>query len=257
MIHPTAIIEKGANLGEGVKIGPYSIIGKDVTIGAGTEIGSHCVIGGWTKIGSANKISSSVIIGAEPQDFKYKGFKSFVEVGDNNVIREFVTIHRAADEGGKTIVGNSNMLMAYVHIAHNCVLGNEITIANSVGLSGHIEIDDQAVIGGMTGIHQFVKVGKIAMIGGYSKVVKDIPPFAIADGQPAVLYGINYRGLRRRGANDKVRADLKQAYKYIMDPKFNISQAVEKIKKDIKQGKEIRHLINFLKNPSRMGIMGK
>lgn len=257
MIHPTAIIEKGAKIGLGVTIGPYSIIGKNVVIGKNTTIGPHCVIEGWTSIGDGNQIGVSVVIGAPPQDIKYKNFKSFVEIGDNNIIREFVTVHRAADEAGKTIIGSNNMLMAYVHVAHNCRIGNENIIANLVGISGHVEIEDQVTIGGMAGIHQFTKIGKMSMIGGYSKVIKDVPPYAIVDGQPIKLYGTNYRGLRRRGLDEGLRTDIKLAFKYIMDPKLNITQAIENIKRDIKQGKEIQHLIKFLKNPSRLGIVGK
>jgi len=257
MIHPTAIIEKGAKIGKNVVIGPHCVIGKDVEIGKDTAVGPNCVIEGWTKIGSGNQISASVVIGGPPQDVKYKNFKSFVEIGDNNIIREFVTVHRAAEEGGKTIVGDGNMLMAYVHIAHNCHVGNENIIANLVGLSGHVEMEDQITIGGMTGIHQFAKIGKMAMIGGYSKVAKDVPPFSIVDGQPIKLYGTNYRGLRRRGMDQQLRNEIKQAFKYIMDPKMNITQAIERIKKNIKIGKELQHLIKFLKTPSRLGIVGK
>ncbi|MFH1454156.1 MAG: acyl-ACP--UDP-N-acetylglucosamine O-acyltransferase [Armatimonadota bacterium] len=257
VIHPTAIIDQGAKLGKGVEVGPYSIIGKNVIIGDNTKIASHCVIEGWTKIGSNNKIGVSSVIGAPPQDLKYKDFESYVEIGDNNILREFITVHRAADEGGKTVIGNDNMLMAFVHVAHNCVLGSGIVIANSTGLSGHVEVEDHAVIGGMTGIHQFAKIGKMAMVGGFSKVVKDVPPFSIADGQPIKLYGINYRGLARKGIDEKGRKELKKAYKYIMDSKLNIGQAVDEINSNLNSDKEVRHLVDFLNNPSRLGIVGK
>lgn len=257
MIHSTAIIEKGARIGKGTSIGPYCVIGKNVVIGKNNKINSHCVIEGWTKIGDNNQIGISVIIGSAPQDMKYKDFKSFVEIGDNNIIREFVTIHRGAEEASRTIIGNGNMLMAYVHVAHNCRLGNENILANLVGLSGHVEVEDMVVIGGMAGVHQFTKIGKMAMVGGYSKLIKDVPPYALVDGQPARLYGINHIGLRRRDVNAKTRSEIKQAYKYIMEGKFNISQAIDKMKKELTLTKELKHLIDFLKNPSRLGIIGK
>lgn len=255
MIHPSAIIEKGVKIGKNVEIGPFSIITKNVEIGSHCKIGSNVLIDGWTTLGEGCDISHGAVIGTPPQDFKYKGEKSFVHVGKNNIIREYVTIHRASDKGGETCVGDSNLLMAYVHIAHNCILGNNIVIANYTGLSGHVEIDDQAVVGGLTGIHQFCRIGRLAMVGGYSKVIKDIPPFVMADGQPARLYGINARGLRRRDISEKARIDIKKAYNLLTDLKLNLSQAIEAIKKNIKSGPEIDYLLCFLQNPSRMGIL--
>jgi len=238
-----------------VEIGPYCIIGENVSIDRGCRLNSGVVIEGWTQIGKNNLISHGAVIGTEPQDIKYKNEETYVKIGDGNIIREFVTIHRAATKGHATIIGNFNMLMAYVHVAHNCILGNEITIANSVGLSGHVEVEDQAVIGGMAGIHQFVKIGRLAMVGGFSKVTKDIPPFAIVDGQPARLYGINFRGMRRRNIGSEIRSDIKTAFKIMSDSGLSLSESIKKIKKTLKSSPELNHLIHFLENPSRMGIL--
>lgn len=254
-IHPSSIINSQAILEEGVEIGPFSIIGKNVKIGKNTKIHSSVLIDGWTTIGENCDIYTGTIIGTPPQDLKYKGEKTYVIIGNNNIIREYVTIHRSSGKENKTLIGSNNLIMAYVHIAHNCIIGNQIVIANSCGLSGHVEIHNQSIIGGFVGIHQFVKIGKLAMIGGYSKIVKDIPPFAIADGQPAKLYGINAIGLKRKGISLQERNNLKRAYKLLCHSNLNLSQAINAIQLEINPTNEINELINFLKNPSKMGIL--
>lgn len=255
VIHPTAVVSKGAVLGKGVVVGPFTVIGENVKIDDGTVIGPSCMIDGWTKIGKNCQITYGAAIGTPPQDLKYRGQKNFVEIGDCNIIREFVSIHRSALAGGKTVIGNNNMLMGYVHVAHDCIIGNEVVVANYTGFSGHVEIEDRAIIGGMTGIHQFVRIGSLAMIGGYSKVVKDIPPFAMADGQPAKLFGLNIRGLIRRSVSSDSRKNLKKAYGYIISPKHNLTQAINQIKKNVKNTAEVKHLIKFLEAPSKMGVL--
>lgn len=253
-IHPCAIIHPGAVLAEDVEVGPFSIVGPHVTIGAGTKIHSSVVVDGWTEIGAGNEIYPGAVIGVAPQDLRYSGERSYVRIGDRNVIREYVTVHRASDAEGLTAIGDDNLIMAYTHVAHNCLLGNQIIIANAVGLAGHVEIEDQAVIGGMCGVHQFVRVGRLAMLGGMAKVRQDVPPFGMVDGQPARIYGMNIRGMQRRGVTKEARLGLKKAYRLILRSGLNLSQAVDAIRRTVSSTEEVEHLLRFLESPSRMGI---
>ena len=236
-------------------IGPYCIIGENVSVGKGTKLHSSVILDGWTQIGENNEIYPGAIIGVPPQDLKYKGEKSYVRIGNGNIIREYVTIHRAAGGEEVTLIGDNNLLMAYVHVAHNCSLGNNIIIANSVGLSGHVQIEDSAVIGGMVGSHQYVRIGKLAMVGGYTKLVKDVPPYSLVDGYPALIFSINHRGLKRHGFSRELRSLLKTAIHYITSPRLNLKQAIQKIKEELPSSPEMEHLINFLEAPSKRGIM--
>lgn len=240
-------------LADDVQIGPYSLIGENVTIGPRTVIGSHVVIEGWTTIGENCQIFHGAAIGIQPQDFKFKGMRSYVKIGDNNVIREFVTIHRGSKEEETTAIGHGNFLMAYVHVGHNCLINSHVVISNASSLAGHVEIEDKAVIGGMSGFHQFVRVGSLAMVGGYARVVKDVPPYSLVAGQPARLYGLNSIGLKRQSIPKEVQMDLKKAYRSIMQK--NRIQAIEDIKAHISPGDQVNHLIRFLENPSKMGII--
>ena len=253
MIHKTAIIKDGAKIEEDAEIGPYCIIGEHAQIGSGTILGSHVTVDGWTTIGKNNRIYHGAVLGTPPQDYKYKGQRSYVRIGNDNLIREYVTIHCASQEEAETSVGDGNFLMAYVHIGHNCRLGDCNTLSNAVSLAGHIEMEDRAVIGGMTGLHQFVRVGRLAMIGGYARVVKDVPPYSLVAGQPARLFGINTIGLKRQNISEKTRADIKRAYKIIS--RRNRLQALEEIKSSIDDSPEIAHLLDFLEHPSKMGII--
>jgi len=255
-VYKYAIVDDGAEIGDGVEIGPYAIIGPDVKIGEGTIIGPGVIIEKGVKIGKYCKISPGVIIGGLPQDLKYKGEESSVVIGDYNVIREYVTINRSSKKNGVTYIGNKNFLMAYVHIAHDCIIGNEVVIANSVGLSGHTVVEDKASLGGFVGVHQFVRIGKMAMIGGYSKIVQDIPPFMLADGKPAVIYGLNTTGLKRQGINSEVREELKKAHRLIYRAHLPLREAIAEIEK-LKQFEEIKVLLNFLKAKSLRGILLK
>ncbi len=238
-----------------MEIGPFTIIGKNVIIGKGTKIHSSVLINGWTTIGEDNEIYKGTVIGEEPQDMKYKGEKSYVIIGDRNSFREYVTIHRAADAGGATIIGDENLLMNYIHVAHNCVLGNQIVIANMVGFAGHVTIEDQVVFGGLSGIHQFVRIGKMAMIAGYSKVLQDIPPFSLVEGQPARILGLNIPGLRRRKVQPDSRNALKKAINIIKSRKFKRTDALEVIRKEVDITPEVEHLLQFMSNPSKQGIL--
>ena len=209
IVHPNAFVDSSAELHDGVSIASGAIIGPNVVIDSGTQIGPNAVIEGKTKIGKNNKVFPNVFIGLEPQDLKYKGASTEVVIGDNNTFRECVTINKATDEGEKTIIGNNNLLMAYTHIGHNCELGNGIVLSNSVQVAGHVKVEDKAIIGGCLGIHQFVHVGYLAMIGGMTRVDRDVPPFCLAEGHPGRLRGLNRVGIKRSGLMGNKDFDLK------------------------------------------------
>lgn len=253
-IHPSAIVDPSAQIAEGAEIGPFSIIHGNVSIGAGTKLHSSVVIGEWTEIGENNEIFPGAVIGVAPQDLRYSGERAYTKLGNRNVIREYVTIHRASDAEGVTSIGDDNLLMAYTHVAHNCLLGNQIVIANSVGIAGHVEIEDQAVLGGMCGLHQFVRIGKLAMLGGMAQIRQDIPPYAMVDGQPARVFGMNIRGMQRRGIDKDSRQALKSCYRLILQSGLNLTQAINSIKANVEQTNEVAHLVKFLESPSKMGV---
>lgn len=251
-VHETAVVHSGAKIGKNVEIGPYAVIGENVEIGDNTEIGSHAVIKGWTEIGKNNKIFTGASIGQEPQDLKFEGEKSYLTIGDNNKIREYATIHRGTEEGGgKTKIGNDNLIMAYAHVAHDCQLGDNIILGNAVNMAGHVMIEDSAVISGLTGIHQFVRIGKMVMVGAHSKVVKDVPPYILVDGHPATVNGINVVGLRRNDVTPELRKEIKTAYKCLYRSNLNISQAIEKMDQELDSSPEIEHFLRFLRNAQR------
>jgi len=208
-VHPNAFVDPSAELHDGVIISQGAIVGPNVTIGQGTEIGPNAVITGKTKLGRNNKVFPNVFIGLDPQDLKYKGASPEVIIGDNNTFRECVTINKATYEGEKTIIGNNNLLMAYSHIGHNCELGNRIVLSNSVQVAGHVKIEDKAIIGGCLGVHQFVHIGYLAMIGGMTRVDRDVPPFCLAEGHPGRLRGLNRIGIKRSGLLENKDFDLK------------------------------------------------
>ncbi|MCA9794412.1 MAG: acyl-ACP--UDP-N-acetylglucosamine O-acyltransferase [Candidatus Eremiobacteraeota bacterium] len=253
-IHPSALVNPKAEIADDVEIGPFTIVGENVKIGRGTKIHSSVVLDGWTEIGEDNEIYPGAVIGVAPQDLRYSGERAYVRIGHRNVIREYVTVHRASDEEGLTAIGDDNLIMAYTHVAHNCLLGNQIIVANSVGLAGHVEIEDQAVLGGMCGVHQFVRVGRLAMLGGMAKVSQDVPPFAMVDGQPARIFGMNIRGMQRRGVTKEARLGLKNCYRLILRSGLNLSQALSAIRATVDNTDEVRHLLRFLESPSRMGV---
>ena len=252
MIHPTAIISPDAQLEEGVEIGPYAIIGSDVKIGKNTVIGPHTVIDDYVHIGEGNRIFQFCSIGAPPQDLKFGGEKTRVIIGNFNTIREFVTIHRATSADiGVTIIGDHNLLMAYVHIAHNCKLGNNIVMVNYAGLAGHIHVEDYAIIGGLTGIHQFCRIGAHSIIGGASAVVKDVPPYAMAQGNHAKLFGLNLIGLKRRDFSEKTIKALKDAYRIIFRSHLLLKEALKKAQDEVEDVPEVKHFIKFIKESER------
>lgn len=245
-IHPTAMIDPEAQLDERVWIGPYCVIEGGTKVGAGTVLESNVIVKRGTSIGKRCRIWPNVVLGHEPQDLKFKGEESFVEIGDDNVLREMVTIHRATGEGEKTVIGNANVLMAYAHIGHNCVVGDHNMISNSAGIAGHVTIEDKTVIGGFVGIHQFVHVGRMAMVGGLSKVVQDVPPFCICDGRPAKIHGLNIRGLRRNGVPPEERNQVSAAFKLLYRSGLNTAQALEKIHQTIPTSATLDELVDFI-----------
>lgn len=256
-IHPTALVHPGAELDEGVEIGPFTTVGEHVRIGRGTVVMSSVVLDGWTTLGCDNVVFPGAVIGVAPQDLRYRGQRSYVRIGDRNQLREFVTIHRAADEEGHTTVGSDNLLMGYVHVAHNCEIGNQVVIANYAGMAGHAIIEDQATLGGMCGVHQFARIGRLSMVGGLSKVTKDVPPFTIVDGQPVRIYGLNFRGLQRRGVGREARMALKRALRLLTSSGLNVGRAAEAIQEMGTPFPEVQHLVGFLKAPSRMGVLNR
>jgi UDP-N-acetylglucosamine acyltransferase len=250
--HPTAIIHSGAEIEEGVIIGPYSIIGENVRIRKGTSIGSHCVLDGITEIGENCKFFPFSSIGAAPQDLKYKNEETSVVIGNNNTFREFVTVHRGTKTGrGKTVIGEDNFFMAYVHIAHDCIIGNRSILANASTLGGHVEIGNDSIIGGLTGIHQFVRIGDYVMIGGASAVAQDIPHFVSAAGNRTSLYGLNMIGLKRKGFTKERIDSLKKAYKILFRSGLTLVDAVQKIKEEGLNQSDVNRMVEFIQSSER------
>ncbi|GAB4537050.1 MAG: acyl-ACP--UDP-N-acetylglucosamine O-acyltransferase [Thermodesulfovibrionia bacterium] len=250
-IHLTAQIAKDAGLSEGVEIGPYCIIGEGVKIGRNTRLLSNVVIE-HAEIGDNCTIYPFTVIGLPPQDLKYKGERTQVKIGDNNIIREYTTIHRASVDGdGLTVIGNNNFLMAYVHIAHDCKIGNSTIMANATTLAGHVEVEDSVVIGGLVAVHQFTRIGAYAMVGGFSGVVQDIPPYTMASGNRARLYGLNTIGLKRNGFKDSTIRELKQAYRILFRSKLTLKEAIDMVRREVRQSDEVRHLIEFIEKNKR------
>jgi acyl-[acyl-carrier-protein]--UDP-N-acetylglucosamine O-acyltransferase len=253
-IHPTAIIGPQTELGENVSIGPYSIIEGDVFIDSGTRIGAHVYIDRYTRIGKNCRISPFASIGTPPQDKKFKGEKTQAVIGDENVIREYVTINRGTSEGGGlTTIGNQNLLMAYCHVAHDCHLGNGIVMANLATLAGHVILEDYSILGGLAAIQQFVRVGAYAYIGGKSGVLKDIPPYVIASGDRAKLFGLNVVGLKRHDFSNDIIAALKEAYQIVIRSHLTIKEAIIRVEKEVPSFPEVRRFIDFIRN-SQQGI---
>jgi UDP-N-acetylglucosamine acyltransferase len=252
MIHPTAVIDQKADIDSNVEIGPHSIIEADVQIGSGTIIGPHVVIQPYVTIGSDCHIFQYASIGAVPQAIKFQGEKTFLKIGRGTVVREFVTINRGTGFGGGiTEIGEENFLMAYAHIAHDCKTGRRVLLANNATLAGHISIGDFVTIGGLVAIHQFVRVGNYAYIGGKSAVVKDIPPYVIAAGDRAKLYGLNSVGLKRQGFSQDTLSLLKKTYRILFRIGLTLNEAIERVKAEVDQVPEVVNLIKFIKSSQR------
>ena len=256
LIHPTAVISPDADLHPTVRVGPYAVIGEEVKVGPQTTIGAHVVIEGPTEIGSGNRIFPGAVIGLEPQDLKYDGAKSRVKIGNNNQIREYVTINRATELKESTIIGNNNLLMAYVHVAHNCCIADSVIIANSVALAGHVKIESKAVIGGVLGIHQFVRVGQMAMLGGMSRIDRDVPPFMLVEGNPPRVRSLNLVGLKRASIDPSDLAILKKAFRILYRSGKPIKEALAELEllTDNEYINKLSLFIDKSLNESRRGL---
>ncbi len=255
LIHSTAVIHPDAQLHPTVRVGPYAVIGERVKVGPETTIGAHAVIEGPTEIGAGNQIFPGAAIGLETQDKKYEGALSWVKIGDDNRIREYVTINRATGAGEATIIGNDNLLMAYVHVAHNCIIGDSVVVANGVALAGHVHIESQAVIGGMVGVHQFVHIGRMAMVGGMSRIDRDVPPYMLAEGQPSRVRSLNLIGLKRKGLPSTDISYLKKAFRIIYRSGLPVNQALEQLLL-LPDNEHVQHLRRFLQLSQTDGRRG-
>ncbi len=250
MIHPTAVIHPKAIIGDACHIGPYCVIGEHVVLGKGCKLHSHVVIDGHTKLGDENEIFPFASIGLKTQDLKWKGGVTRTEIGDRNTFREYVTIHSATGDGEVTTVGSYNHVLAYCHLAHNVTLGSHIIMSNCATLAGHVTVEDHAVIS-IAAVHQFCRVGKMSMIGGYSKISQDVPPFMLVDGNPASTRTINKIGLERNGVSEEAQTALRQAYKFLFREGLTITNAVAKIEAELPLLPEIQYLVNFVKTSER------
>ena len=254
MIHPTAIVHPNANIAGTAEIGPFCIVGEHVSIGAGSKLLAQVVVNGHTTIGEETIVDPFASLGASSQDRKASDEIAYTTIGDRTVIREYASVHRATGEGEVTSIGNDCLLLAYAHVAHNCRVGNGVTMSNLAQLAGHVTVEDYAGIGGMAGIHQFVRIGAYSFVGGYTKMVRDLPPYFLAEGNPAEVYGLNSPGLRRHAFSADVLSDLKDAYKTIYRSDRNISQAVVALKETVRTDAG-RAVLAFVEAESPRGIM--
>lgn len=251
VVHETAIIHDEAELGQGVEVGPWAIVGPNVQVGDGTQIGPRVLLERDTFVGKDCRIANGAVLGTDPQDLKYKGEDTILTVGDRTVIREFATLNRGTAWSGRTVVGTDCLLMAYTHVAHDCELGNHVILSNAVNMAGHVLIEDWAMIGGMTPIHQFVRIGAHAFVGGGSRVPQDVPPYCRVAGNPLKAYGLNSVGLERRGLSDEVRIALKQAYRLIFSSKLTLRQGLDRAEAEVPLIPEVRHLLQFIRASER------
>jgi UDP-N-acetylglucosamine acyltransferase len=250
-IHPSAVVHPKAKLGANCFVGAFCVIGEHVVLGKNCRLHSHVIIDGHTLLGNDNEIFPFASIGLKTQDLKWKGGVTRTEIGDNNTFREYVTINSATGDGEATRVGSNNHILAYCHIAHNCTLGNHIIMSNVATLAGHVTVEDHAVIGGLAAIHQFCRIGKMSIIGGCSKVVQDVPPFMMVDGNPAETRTVNKVGLERNGVSEKTQTALKKAYKVLFREGLTIPNALKRIERDLPASPEVQHLIDFVRGSER------
>lgn len=250
-IHPTAIIAATAELADDVEVGPYSVIGPQVRIGAGTKIMSHVVLDGHTTIGSGCTLFPFACVGTQTQDLKFKGGVTRVEIGNDTTIREYVTVNAATDDGGVTRIGSRCHIMAYAHVAHDCRVCDEVILANCGTLAGHVLVEDQVILGGLSAVHQFVRLGRLSIIGGCSKVTQDVPPFMMADGNPLQVHTINAIGLKRRNIAAETQRLLKQAHRILYREGLSTKQALARLESDLEQPAEVRHVVQFIKGSER------
>ena len=257
LVHETAVISSSAKIAAGVTIGPYAIIEDNVTIGANVAIGNHCVITGNTTIGPDCQLFTGAVIGSPPQDKKHvSGKNSSLKIGANNVFREYVTVNCGTEEaGGKTVIGDRNLFMAYSHVAHDCKIGNDCVIANLGTLAGHVVLEDRAIIGGLSGVHQFVRIGTMSIVGGCSKVVQDVPPYSMCDGDPSKVFGVNIVGLKRAQFAQVTISTLRKAFKILFHSGLTKTHAIEKVQQELGSTIELDYLIGFIRGSER-GVCG-
>jgi UDP-N-acetylglucosamine acyltransferase len=251
-IHPTALVGAGARIGAGVRVGAYAVVEDEVEIGAGCEIGAHAVVKKFTTMGARNRVFEHAVLGGEPQDVKFRGERSQLLIGDDNLVREYVTLHRASGEGETTLIGSRNFLMIGVHIAHNCRVGDDNIFANGAALAGHIEVEDHAFLSNNVGCHQFIRIGRFAMIGGKSKIVQDVLPYFTTDGNPARVRGLNTVGLRRANFSVESRRALRRAYHILFRERRTLADALDAL--DALEDEHARHLADFIRG-SRRGFI--
>ena len=251
MIHPTAVVHPKAQIGADCEIGPFCVIGEQVVLGPGCKLHSHVVIDGYTRLGERNEIYPFASIGLKTQDLKWKGGITRTEIGNRNTFREYVTIHSATGDGEVTTVGSDNNLLAYCHVAHNVTIGNHVIMSNVGTLAGHVTVEDHATVGGLAAVHQFCRIGKMAFVGGCSKVVQDVPPFMMADGNPAETRTVNKVGLERKEVSEEAQAALRQAYKLLFREGLTISNALAQIERELPACPEILYLIEFIRSSER------
>lgn len=250
-IHPTAVIQEGARIGEGCRIGPYCVIGPNVILGTGCELHSHVVIDGHTEIGSENTFYPFASIGLRTQDLKWDGGTTWTRVGSNNTFREYVTVHSATADGDATVIGSHNNLLAYTHVAHDCQLGDHIIMSNVGTLAGHVIVEDRAIVGGLAAVHQFCRIGTMSIIGGCSKVVQDVPPYMMVDGNPAAMRTLNKEGLKRNGVNEDTQKSMRQAYRILFRSEQTFTNAVKQVRADVATSPELEHLLAFIESSER------
>jgi len=251
VIHSTAIIHPKAHIGAGCEIGPYCVIGEHVKLGDECKLHSHVVLDGHTTIGRGNEFFPFSAIGMKTQDLKYKGGAPRLEIGDKNVFRESVTVHCATNDGEATVIGSHNLFIIHAHIAHDCILGNHIILSGFAGLAGHCVVEDHAILAGYVAVHQFCRIGKLAMVGGCSKIVQDVPPFMIVDGNPGETRTINKVGLERHGVSDEAQNALKRAYKILFREGLTMTNALAKVESELPALPEVQHLIRFIRATER------
>jgi UDP-N-acetylglucosamine acyltransferase len=250
-IHPTAIVDAGAQIGAGSHIGPYCVIGPNVTLGEHCWLQHHVTLCGPMRAGARNKFYAYCSIGQQTQDLKYKGEPTYLEIGDENTFREFVTVNRSTTSEGKTRIGNRGNFLAYSHIGHDCTVGDEVVFSNNGTLAGHVEVGDNAVMGGLTAVHQFCRIGRFAITGGCSKIVQDVPPFMIADGNPAEIRGVNSVGLERKGYSAEKIKSIKEAFRLLFRSKCNTQQGIEAIRNELPPSEEINQIVEFIEKTER------
>lgn len=250
-IHPTAELHSSAVLGVGVEVGPWTVVGPNVTVGDGTRLDSQVLVERDTDIGSGCRIHKGAVLGTDPQDLKFDGEETILQVGDDTTIREYATLNRGTSASGRTVVGSHCLLMAYTHVAHDCQLGDHVIISNATQMAGHVEVGDWVTISGLVAIHQFVRIGSYAFIGGCSRIAQDVPPYCRASGDPPKLYGLNSVGLERRGFSREQRSLLKQAYRHVFSASMPLTEGLAQAAKEVEASQEVLHFLDFIRSSPR------